>query len=481
MDFRLLIKVQGALMVVLGALICIPGLFSIFNGGPYTLHLMWTTLLCVVIGLSLWLMFREYEQELNGRTGFAVVAFSWIVASTLGSLPYYVTGTLPSFVDALFEAASGFTGTGASVFSDLHAIDKSILLWRSMTQWLGGLGIIVFFIAILPTLGLTFGQLFRVESTGPQKDKLSPRVKETAKKLWWIYTALTLLLIIILRALGMTGFEAVNHALTTLSTGGFSTHNQGIAGFNSPAMEYVLALFMILGSISFALHYRLLVRGEKNVLFASELKFYLLAIALGCALLTSLIWQVEISSFESAFRAALFTTSCMISSTGFTNYDYASWGLAAQFLILLFMIMGGMSGSTAGGVKAIRVLLAVKHVIRELSRAIHPTAVLTIKIDKHSLSENLVNALWGFFLLYLGCFVSLTFFLLYQGFDFISAISVTASMFSNIGPAMGAHGPYDNYALLNHLTKMVLSFSMIVGRLEFYTILILFTAMYWKK
>jgi len=481
MDFRLLIKIQGALIVVIGALICVAGLFSVFHGGAYTLHFMWTSLLCVVIGLSLWLFLKDYEQELNNRTGFMVVACSWFVAAILGAIPYYLTGAVPTFVDAFFEATSGFTGTGASVILDLETQDKAILLWRSMTQWMGGLGILIFFLAILPTLGLTSGQLFRAEITGPQKDKLSPRVKETAKKLWWVYTALTAVLAFFLTVFGMSAFDAVNHAMTTVGTGGFSTKNNGIAGFANPLIEYTIALFMLIGSISFALHYRLLVRADKTALFGSELKFYLGVFFLAAIALTMLVWQNETRHLEDAFRAGFFTAACMLSSTGYTNYDYASWGLAAQFLILLLMLMGGMSGSTAGGIKAVRVLTAAKHIIRELRRAVHPSAVLTIKLDKHSLSEQLVGVIWGFLLIYFTCFSLLCFFLLYQGFDLMSAVSVSISMFSNIGPAMGQFGPYGSYAILDASTKVVLSISMVIGRLEFYSILIIFTAMYWRK
>ncbi|MCB0332915.1 MAG: hypothetical protein KDD55_05405 [Bdellovibrionales bacterium] len=481
MDIRILIKVLGGLLVILGVLLCIPAVFSALSEQTSVMVFLSIAVGSTLLGMLMWNSQRNYRSELNHRTGFAVVTFSWITASFIGALPYFFTNTLPHFLDAFFESVSGFSGTGASVLTFLDGQDRAILLWRSMTQWIGGMGIIVFFIAILPILGLGGVQLFKAEITGPQKDKITPRVRETAKRLWLLYVAFTGVLAVCLWLAGMSGYDALNHAFTTTSTGGFSTHNNGVAHFQSPAIDYILILFMALSSINFSLHYRFLLLRDKAALFSTELKWYLSILLIASLVITFSIWQPHESLLSESFRESLFTVICTASSTGFTNIDYLPWPVGVHFILILLMAMGGMSGSTAGGLKCIRIVASMKQLAKELKQVIHPNAVLTVKADDHSIPANIISAIWGFIFLYFFIFALITLILVYQDLDLISASTATFSALSNIGPAFGSLGPYDNYSELTAVSKTVLCGAMLLGRLEFYTVLVILTPEYWRK
>lgn len=481
MDIRVIVKILAGLLIILAILLCVPAFYSYSTDGPHTKTLLQIAAMTFVFGLMLWTVFKDYAQEISHRTGFAVVTFSWVTASLFGSLPYWFTGTTPLFINALFESASGFSGTGASIFLDIEAVDKSVLLWRSMTQWLGGMGIIVFFIAILPILRVGGVQLFRAETTGPQKDKITPRVRETAKNLWLLYIGFTTILAILLRFCGMSGFDAVNHAMTTIATGGFSTRNAGIATYNSATIEYLLCLFMLLGSINFSLHYRFLVLRDKSTLDDTELKGYLTIILATFALLTFYTWGTNFEHFSDAFRASLFTVIVTVSTTGFTNYNYIEWPIATHYIIILLMVMGGMSGSTSGGNKCIRLIAAFKLLLKELKQVVHPHAYLTVKTNDRSVRTEIASAIWGFLFMYLGIFSIVAFILTTGGLDLETAASAAFSALSNIGPALGTIGPYDNYNSLTDVSKVTLSLAMILGRLEFFTLLVLLTPAYWRK
>lgn len=481
MDFRALIKVQGALMVLLGTALSVPALFSSFAHGEHTLMFVYIALCVSAVGGVLWVVFRHYEAELNLRTSLLVVSISWIVASLIGGLPYYFSGVLPTYADAIFESASGFTGTGASVFTAVEGVDRPILLWRSLTQWLCGLGIIVFFISVLPALGLSNVSLFTAESSGIQKDKIAPRVSDTAKRLWFLYVTITAIAGVVYWLLGMNGFDAVNHALTTIATGGFSTKNNGIAFWNSAALEYAVVIFMLIGSVSFALHFRVLIQRNLSALRASELKWYLGVIALATIVIAGVNYAFGGSELEPALRSALFTTVCTISTTGFTNYNYAEWLPSAQFVIILLMIMGGMSGSTSGGLKAIRTLVAGKQIARVFTQTLHPHAVTTTKIDQHSLSATAENNLWGIIFLYFASFSVVTLILSLYDMPLDVASATALTVLSNVGPALGEFGPYGSFVALDGSLKVFLSLMMIVGRLEFVALLVILTPSFWKK
>jgi len=480
MDLRITIKLLGGLLSLLSLFLVIPGAYGMLIGEIAGKHLILSAVGCSLLGALAYFSQKSYRAELNNRTGIALVSLAWFGTAIVGAIPFYLSDPAIHFLDALFESTSGFTGTGASILTDLDAVPRSILLWRSMTQWIGGMGIVLFFIAILPIFGLGGVQLFRAETPGPSKDKITPRVRDTAKMLWGLYLGLTLILACLLYFAGMSFFDAINHAMTTTSTGGFSTQSTGIAFFNSPLIEDILIVFMLLCSISFSLHFRLLLSGSLSALFSTEAKWYLAIIALAVTLLTLGLWSSSGALVES-FRQAAFTVVCTASSTGFTNINYEHWSAGLQFLLILLMIMGGMSGSTSGGLKCIRIVTAIKQLSKELKRVVHPRALYAIKINEHTVSNDVINAIWGFIFLYITVLIALSSILSFQGLDLISATTASISALSNIGPALGELGPYDNYAALPLISKSAFIGGMLVGRLEFYTIIVLFTFEFWRK
>ncbi|MCB0337216.1 MAG: hypothetical protein KDD62_12950, partial [Bdellovibrionales bacterium] len=451
MKWTLLAKPLAGLLCILGCLTFAPGIVAAIENSPTTLIFFLTGLCALLCGATCWYFLRNVEGEISNKMGFAVVTFSWIIACTYGALPFYFSGTLPYFLDAFFESASGFSGTGASVLTDIEAVDAGVLFWRSMTQWLGGMGIIVFFIAILPLLGIGGVQLFRAEATGPQKDRITPRVRDTAKSLWLLYFGFTLLLTMLLMFCGVSLYDSLNHAMTTMATGGFSTKNLGAKGLNSIAAEYIIATFMLLGSISFSLHFRLLVLKDRKVFQDTELRSYLAIVFGAIIVLTGVLWDYQFNSLEYAFRHAFFTITATSSTTGFTHSDYLGWPVFSHYIIILLMVMGGMSGSTAGGMKCIRLVAAFKLLSKELQQVIHPNAVLTVKTNERSIRQGVISAIWGFLFLYLFVFSVISAVLVYEGLDLVTAATATFSALSNVGPALGKLGPFDNYSALSSI------------------------------
>lgn len=482
MDFRIVLKLLGGLLVFLGLIVLAPGVYSGLSGGHLGPVFFLTGGSAMLVGVLLYATQSRYRAEPGHRTGFAIVSVSWLSACLVGALPYYLSATLTSFIDCFFESTSGFSGTGASVINNIEGVDPAIVLWRSMTQWLGGMGIIVFFIAILPFLGLGSVQLFRAEVTGPSKEKITPRVRETAKKLWMLYIFFTVVCGLTLYLIGdMTPFDSVNHALTALATGGFSTKNTGIAAFNSATIEYILTLFMLVASINFGLHYRFLAMRDGSACFDTELKWYLNIVVGMTVVFTLSTWGTNYEHFETAFRKSFFIVAATASSTGFSNADYLMWPVVCHYLIVLLMVMGGMSGSTAGGVKCIRLVAAFKQFSKELKQIVHPKAILSVKANEQSLAHNVVSAIWGFLFLYFFVFSVATFLLVIYDLDLTTASTAVFSALSNIGPALGGLGPTSTYSSLQFGPKIILSLCMILGRLEFYTVLVIFTITYWRK
>lgn len=482
MDFRLLFKILGGFLIAMSVILLLPIFYSFYLHDVFRLSFLSVSCLSALTGMLLWFLNKNYQAELNIKTSFAFVVCCWISACFIGALPYYFSYTLPNFVDSFFESCSGFTGTGASVIRDIEASDPVILLWRSLTQWLGGIGIIIFFIALLPLLGVGGVQVFKAESTGPQSERIAPRIKNAARNIWFIYFALTFILTVILYSLGMTTYDAVNHALTTMATGGFSTKNTGIAAFNSSAIDYTIAIFMIIASINFAIHFKIISFKLKKLLQNTELKSYLtiLAIFLLIIFTANYLFLFQVPT-EEIFRASFFTIAATVSSTGYTNFNYLSFPVFVHFLLLLLMLMGGMSGSTAGGIKCIRVVAAFKLLLKELKQSLHPHAVLGVKVNDRVVEDKTASAIWGFLFLYLFILSITSAVLCLEGIDLTSSVSATISMLSNIGPAFGDFGPFDNYASLSDISKMTLCIAMLLGRLEFLTILVLFSRDFWRK
>jgi trk system potassium uptake protein TrkH len=410
-----------------------------------------------------------------------IVTFGWVLAGLVAMLPYLLTGAIPDFTDAYFESISGFTTTGASILRDIERLPRSILFWRSQTQWLGGMGIIVLSIAILPYLGVGGMQLYKAETPSPVVDKLTPRISDTAKAIWKIYIFLTLLQILLLFFGGMSVFDAVNHAFTTMPTGGFSTKNASLAHYQSAYIDYVVVAFMLIAGMSFSLHYKL-IKGRAGRFFSDpELRAYLLIVGV---FVVAVAWDIYGSLYSSAvdaFRYASFQVVSIMTTTGFATADYEKWPAFSQLILLLCMFIGSMAGSTGSGIKVVRLVLLLRHGYLELFRIIHPHAVTVVKLGNIPVPQTIMRSIWGFFFLFMAIYVAATLLMAFIGLDFMTAISSVAACLGNVGPGLGTVGPADNYAQIPGIGKWILIACMLLGRLEIYTILVLLVPGFWRK
>ncbi len=469
------------------------GISFIYKDGV-TLEIMMASLATMFIGIILMFLTREHQKEINKREGYIVVTFGWIFMSLSGTLPYLFSGAIPSFTNAFFETMSGYTTTGASILNEIEIIPKGVLFWRSLTHWIGGMGIIVLAIAILPLLGIGGMQLFAAEAPGPSADKLHPRITDTAKRLWLIYFGYTVAETILLKLAGMSFFDAINHALSTLSTGGFSTKNASVAYWNDqPLIQYIIILFMFLAGMNFVLSYFGFKGKVQKIIRDEEFKFYALSVIIFTAIATLVIYSkadMSISSIdhpmvwgeaESAFRHALFQVLAVITTTGFVSADFTMW---TSFLTVFFfgiMFLGGSAGSTSGGIKVVRHLITIKNGVLEFKRTLHPRAILPVRYNRRSVSKEIVFNILAFFILYMLSFIIGSVVLGALGLDFETAIGGAASSLGNVGPAFGKLSPVNNFDVLPAFGKWWCSFLMLIGRLELFTVLILLTPFFWRN
>jgi trk system potassium uptake protein TrkH len=436
----------------------------------------------VVLGGIVCLSLRPGEHELTRREGILFVALAWSAAVFWGALPYALSPDFPSWTDAVFESMSGFTTTGATILSDVESVPRSLLLWRALTHWLGGMGIIVLFIAVLPLLGTGGMELYRAEFSGAKSEKLKPRVAETAMSLWKIYVSLTLAQYLLLRVAGMGPFDAVCHAFATLATGGFSTRNLSIESFQSPAIEYVVILFMILAGINFTMHFRLFVeRKVKSFFLDSEVRVYLLVLAAAAGCLALPLMVGSDMPVEKAVRLALFQAASIQTTTGFSSADFEQWVPFATYVLILLMILGGSTGSTAGGMKVARIVMLAKIVVREFRRMVEKRGVFAVRfggrpVPEHVLSSVLNLVYLSLLLCFAGCLI-----LTATGLDLVTAFSAVLAGMFNIGPGLGTVGPTENFGHFSGVAKWTLTFLMLAGRLEFYTVLVVLTPMFWRR
>ncbi len=481
-NFRPVVRFTGILLMLLGVFMLSALPVSWYHGGEDMTALLWSALTCIGTGLPLWFLIRARAgSQIGKREGYLIVAIGWVGMAAFGMLPYLYSGLLPDLHDAFFETASGITTTGASVLTDIEAAPRGLLYWRSLTQWIGGMGIIVLTVALMPLLGIGGIELFVAEAPGPTSDKVHPRIRETAKRLWLIYVGLTVLLGLLLWIGGMSGFDAANHALTTMATGGFSTKNASIAYYQSPFIQYVITLFMIAAGTNFTIHYYLLKRRFDNVWKSEEFRTFLLIIAIVTAIITLALVLPEGRGWEKAFRDSFFQTVSIITTTGFVSADYALWGPGIVMVIFLLLFLGGCAGSTAGGIKIIRHLVFIKNSFLEFKRILHPRAIVPLKISDQVVAPRIMTHIIIFLLLYLLLTLLGSLALSMMGMDFATAIGATATSLGNVGPAIGEVGPTDNFAWMPPAAKWMLSFLMIMGRLEIFTILVLFTPFFWKS
>jgi len=444
-------------------------------------HLIISSLISLITGLTAWYFSRKAKKEIGKKESYLIVSLGWIIFSIFGAIPFYISGAIPSITNAFFETISGFTTTGASILNDIEAMPYSLLFWRSMIQWLGGMGIIVLSVAILPILGIGGMQLLVAEVPGLKPDKLHPRIKETAKRLWIIYVFFTVVEAILLKFGGMSLFDAINHSLTTMATGGYSTKQAGIGHWDSPFIQYVITVFMIIAGTNFTLSYFALYFKFKKVFKNEEFRYYIGFILGFTIIITFSLFAFESLSFEQSFRYSIFQVVSMITTTGFATVDYLQWTPFLYFLLFVLMFFGGSSGSTGGGMKIVRILLVLKNSYLELKRLIHPNAIIPVRFNHQVVPQKIISNVLAFIVFYIVIFVIGTIVMSALGLDFDSSMGATAAALGNIGPGIGSVGPAENFYHIPAFGKWFLSFLMLLGRLELFTILIILSPSFWKK
>jgi len=481
MNYRLIISILGLLVTLNGFFMLLGLPFSIYFDES-VFPLLVSGLTTIIIGLFFWLFFRKgAEKELGKKDGYLVVGLGWVTMAVFGTIPFILSGSIPDFTDAFFETMSGFTTTGATILTDIESVPKGILFWRSMSQWIGGMGIIVLTVALLPIIGVGGMQLFVAEAPGISPDKLKPRIKDTAKRLWLIYFGLTMIETFLLKYGGMTFYDALNHGLTTMATGGFSTKNSSIAYYDSPFIQYVIIVFMFLAGVNFTITYFGLKGKFKKVWNNEEFKAYFTIVVLFSVLTAFGIYYFTDSTVEKSFRDGAFQVISVITTTGYITADYTVWAPVITVLFFFLMFLGGSAGSTAGGIKIVRHTILFKNSFLEMKRLLHPSSIIPVRLNQKAISQNVTFNVLAFIMIYLSIFVFGSLSVALTGVDFMTSIGAVATSLGNIGPGLGTVGPVDNFAHLPQLTKWILSGLMLLGRLELFTILILFTPYFWKK
>ncbi len=471
--FGMILAVEGLCM-----LLCLPA--SYHYGGSDAHAIILSSGITFCVGALLFLVFRKHPKHINKRIAFFTVTFIWIIASCFGTLPYLLSETIPDFSGAFVEAMSGFTTTGASVIPDIEVAPKGIVFWRSLSQWIGGMGMIVLVVAFVPFLGINSMSLYSAEVSGPSKDKIHPHLITSARRIWLTYAIMTFGTIIFLIIGGMNLFEAFTHAFSAVSSGGFGIKSDGVASY-PPFAQYVLAISMIVAAWNYSLNYFLLKGRIKSVLKDEEWRIYLSIILISSILVIAILHQTTNYGWEESIRHGFFQVASVASTTGFVSADYTLWAPAISFIFLILMFGGGMAGSTAGGIKIIRIVILFKNCRHVLANIVHPKAVLPIRMNKKILSENAIGNALAFFLIYVGVFVAGTLALILSGVDAVEAMGAAITAMCSYGPGFGESGGFGNYIHFSHTAQWIFSALMLVGRLELMTVLILFFPPYWKK
>jgi trk system potassium uptake protein len=439
--------------------------------------------LFITFGSAVWLIIysRESTNSMGKRDGFLIVTLAWALFSFFGAIPFYISGYLPSFVDAYFETVSGFTTTGSTIIKDVEALPNGLLFWRSMTHWMGGMGIIVFTIAFLPLLKAGGVKLFAAESTGPMKTKIHPRISDTARRLYYVYIFLTALLVILLFLEGMSLFDAVCHSFGAIATGGFSTRNASIAYYNSPIIDYTITLFIFFSGVNFILLYFLFKGKLKRFWDNEELRWYLGIILFTSLFIAVCLYMDGYGGVEKSFRDSLFQVTSAITTTGYTTTDFMSWDPMLWTLLLFAMITGSSAGSTAGGAKIVRVVIVMKNIRAEFQRFLHPNAVIPVRMDHAVVSSQVVTNTLVFLFSYLLLIFLSTFILAVTGMSFENSFGASVSAISNIGMTVGEYSATSTFCDIPQMAKAYLSFLMLIGRLEIFTMLMIFTPYFWRN
>lgn len=462
----------------------IPSLFVslLYGETDTTIAFLQTILPMVIIGGLIACFVRTETNKMKIRDGIAIVSLCWILSSFLGAIPFIVSGEIPNFSEAFFEASSGFTTTGSSILTDVEAMSKGMLFWRSFTHWLGGMGILVFAIAILPALGINGNKIAQVETTGPTMDKISSKMHDTAKILYKMYFSFTVVMLLLLLLGDMNLFDALLNTFGSMGTGGFSNYNVSIGHFDSAYLQIVITTFMILAGTNFTLYYYLFKGYVSDFVKDAELRIYLLIFVGFSLLIAANLWFTNTyDSLGRTFLASFFQSASIMTTTGFATEDYDLWPMFSKTLLLLLMFIGGCSSSTAGGIKVIRIIVLIKMIKRGIVMRLHPQAIVSIKINKKALPADTASGIAGFFFLYMGLFVVGTILVSLENYDLTTCFSAVAACLGNIGPGFALVGPTMNFSLFSDPTTLLLSFLMIAGRLELFTLILLFSPQFWSQ
>ncbi len=477
MNYKMIRYTLGYILLFESLFLLVPSLTALIYREKELAAFLWTAALCLAVGILL-VIKKPKNSTLYSREGFVIVSLSWVLLSLFGALPFYISRVTPSFIDALFETVSGFTTTGSSIFSEIESLPKSILMWRSFTHWVGGMGVLVFILAFLPLSGGQNMHIMRAESPGPSVSKLVPHVRTTALILYGIYFVMTVLQFVLLLCGNMSVFEALNTAFATAGTGGFGVKNDSFGGF-SPYAQVVTTVFMVLFSLNFSSYY-LALRGRFKDACNAEFRAFVLIVA-ACGMIVA--WNVRhlFSSFGEALRHAFFSVASIISTTGFTTVDFNLWPYLSHTILVLVMFIGACAGSTGGGIKVSRVLILIKGMFREFRTAIHPKEVRKVSIDGRPLDRSLVHSVNAYMICYLAVFVLSVLLISIEGHDLVTNFTAVAATLNNVGPGLSKVGPTQNFAFFSTPSKLVLIFDMLAGRLELFPMLLLFAPATWKK
>lgn len=495
LNLKLIYRFLGITAILNGLFMWLSLPFSFYYDEPSKWGILSAGIITIAIGLILYFFNKPDNKKIQKKEGYLIVTLGWLILSITGMLPYLLSGSIPSTTNAFFETISGYSTTGSSILTDIESMPKGILFWRSATHWIGGMGIIVLTIAILPLLGIGGMQLFMAEAPGPSTDKLHPRITDTAKRLWQIYVLLTIVQFLLLKVAGMNWFDALNHAMATVSTGGFSTKNASVAHWNgAPMIQYIIIFFMFIAGTNFVLTYFALKGKIRKVIQSEEFKYYLFGTFIISAVVATMIifyqdpllhttikHPMVYGKVESAIRHSLFSVISVITTTGFVTADFTMWSFFVTAIFFSLFFLGGSAGSTSGGVKIVRHIVMLKSSFLEFKKSLHPNAIIPVRYDGKAVKQTIIFNILSFFVLYMLIFVIGTVTLAFLGLDFYSALGACASSLGNIGPALGSVSPVNNFNHLSTGAKWFCSFLMLIGRLELFTVLILFTPFFWRK
>ena len=478
---KMIFRILGFLLLIETVMLLCCGGVSLFYKENELQSFLVSSAITTSIGILLLAIGKDAVKSLNRRDGYVIVSVAWVTFSLFGMLPYYIGGYIPSVTDAFFETMSGFSSTGATILNNIESMPHGILFWRAMTQWIGGLGIVFFTIAVLPIFGVGGIQVFAAEASGPTHDKVHPRIGITAKWIWSIYAGITALLVGLLMLGGMDWFDSICHAFATTGTGGFSTKQASVAYYNSPYIEYVISIFMFISGINFTLLLLFVNRKFKKFIGNAELKFYFGSVVLFTAVIAIVLYYTSPMGMEESFRKSLFQVISLQTSTGFATDDYMQWTPVLWGLLTIIMLMGACAGSTTGGLKCIRMVILTKVSRNEFKHILHPNAILPVRINKQVISPSIVSTVLAFCFIYISIIVIGTLLMMAMGVGAEESMGCVISSIGNMGPGLGETGPAYSWNALPDAAKWLLSFLMLLGRLELFTVLLLFTPDFWKR